>query len=277
MSDIERYIHGISRQVDKALAANYLPSPRRSPAELHQAMRYAMLNGGKRLRPVLTIASGEMFRLGAAQLMPVACAMEMVHTASLVYDDLPDMDDAGTRRGAPCLHVKYSQATAILAANSLLVLAFKLLADAGRSHGLSALDLARAVESVADTVGGEGMSGGQLMDLRTSAVVEKERREIDYRKTARLFITSAWLPTVFAAADELEERAVCEYARFVGLAYQLIDDLGDRDGSAARRAGHLRKRIDELLRQAKGQLARFGRRAVRLAQLVDYLRGKAGG
>ncbi len=268
MSDIEKYIQKTRKRINTALAGKYLLAANRVPVELHRAMRYAVLNGGKRLRAILTIACGEVFDQSAARMMPLACAVEMIHAASLIYDDLPAMDDGMTRRGKPCLHHKYSSDTAILAANSLLMRSFQLLAESGRRGGLDALKMAGMITGVAETVGSLGMSGGQLMDLRMTGAVGRVRREIDYHKTARLFITAASLPAAFARTNARRQKAICEYARLLGLAFQHIDDLHDRDRPLGKAA---LAEAGRLLGSAKRKLVCFGPRGERLAALADYV------
>ena len=273
-SDFERYLKVTARRVDKALA-RCLPPPSRKPAELHRAMRFAVLSPGKRLRPILALAVGEALGSKDTSLMSLACVLEMVHSSSLIYDDLPEMDDAKLRRGKPCLHIKFSQATAILTANSLLVLAFEKLAEAGRKVSLPAKDIARAVEHLAVIVGSTGMSGGQMMDLQEKNGKGRRRREINLRKTARLFVSAVYIPAVFLRAGRKQEQALCEYARHFGLAFQMVDDLADRaeDGRSSSSASGVR----ELLVEAKKELAVFGERAGRLRELAGYLEGMIGG
>ena len=279
MNSVEKYMESARKRVDRALKGAFGPAGRKSPAELYKAMRYVALDGGKRLRPIIVMMSGEVLGVKADKIMPAACAIEMIHSSSLIYDDLPSMDDAQDRRGKPCVHKKFSTATAILAANSLLVMAFRLLAEGGERNGLSSLDISRIVENVADVVGAEGMSGGQLMDLKVKRADERTIQEINFRKTAKLFAVSAWVPAVFAGANELEERALCDYGRLVGLIYQYVDDIIDRDSprqSAGKQGGYsLRKRlkvkVDRLVNEANRGLGLFGRRASRLAEFAEYI------
>ncbi len=272
MSDIEKYIKQTRKRINTALAGKYLLAANCAPVELHRAMRYAVLTGGKRLRAVFAIACGEVFDQSAARMMPLACAVEMIHAASLIYDDLPAMDDEVTRRGKPCLHHKYSSDTAILAANSLLMRSFQLLAETGQRSGLDALKMTEMIAGVAETVGSLGMSGGQLMDLRMTRAVGRVRREIDYRKTARLFITAALLPAIFAGTNARQQKAICEYARLLGLAFQQVDDLQDQDRPLGKAA---RGEVCRLLARAKSKLVCFGSRGERLAALADYVSDSA--
>jgi len=241
------------------------------PPELGRAIRYSLLGGGKRFRAILAVGAGRLFALPERRIMPVACAMEMVHTASLIFDDLPAMDNARLRRGKPCLHLKYSQATAILAANSLLVAGFKHLAFAGKKNKLSTGQMSRLIGGVAETVGAEGMSGGQLMDLKMATAVGRARQEIDDRKTARLFVAATWSSAVLAGAGVAAENNVSEYARLLGLSFQMIDDMKDGERAKSRKNALAKEGIliREQLSKAKRRLAGYGKAGSMLAAVAD--------
>jgi geranylgeranyl diphosphate synthase type II len=210
--------------VDAALE-RFLPAESLRPETLHKAMRYSVFAGGKRLRPVLVIAGAEAVGGTAEQVMPTACAMELIHTYSLVHDDLPAMDNDDYRRGAPTNHKVFGEAMAILAGDALLTLAFRLVADnAGQSAALR-----EVVVDIADAAGHRGMVAGQVADL------EAERRRVgaevvDYihaHKTGALIRTSLRVGAVLCGADAAQVRALSVAGADLGLAFQIVDDILD--------------------------------------------------
>src|SRR5512140_1436470 len=193
---------------------------------LPPAVREALLSPGKRVRPALVVLAGDLFGAPRAKLVDAGAAIEMIHAASLALDDLPSMDDATTRRGLPALHVAHGEDLAILSAVTLIVRAFGLLAEAGLSRGASGsgLDL---VSRLADASGLLGLASGQALDLRTlDAEATFERLEtIHARKTGALFVAAAEFGAVIGRARPKELAAVRSYAKNVGLAFQIVDDL----------------------------------------------------
>ncbi|HEX4994679.1 MAG TPA: farnesyl diphosphate synthase [Methylomirabilota bacterium] len=210
--------------VDAALE-RFLPAETLRPETLHKAMRYSVFAGGKRLRPVLVIAGAEAVGGTASQVMPAACAMELIHTYSLVHDDLPAMDNDDFRRGAPTNHKVFGEAMAILAGDALLTLAFRLVADnAGQSAALR-----EVVMDIADAAGHKGMVAGQVADL------EAEGRRVgadtvDYihaHKTGALIRTSLRIGAMLCGADAAQVRALSVAGADLGLAFQIVDDILD--------------------------------------------------
>lgn len=263
---------------------------------LPPAVREALLSPGKRVRPALVVLSGDLFGAPRAKLVDAGAAIEMVHAASLVLDDLPSMDDATTRRGRPALHRAHGESIAILAAVTLLVRAFGALAEAGlhprRGAGVppgTALDL---VSRLADASGLLGLASGQALDLRTEAAdATFDRLEtIHARKTGALFVASAEFGAVVGGAREKELAALRSYARNVGLAFQIVDDLletGDPadTGKSARRAPaptfvrHVgekgaRTLVAELTEHALDSLKPFGKKAQMLREFAVMLRDR---
>lgn len=212
--------------VDAELAAR-LPGADAHPASIHEAMHYALFGGGKRLRPALVRMVCESFGGADADAAPAACAVELVHTYSLVHDDLPCMDDDDLRRGRPTVHVRYDEATAVLVGDALLTAAFGVLAESGPHSARAASVLARAAGTL-------GMVGGQVLDLRSSerAPELEEVREIHRLKTAAMIAASAELGAVAAGADEAACRGAAEYGRALGLLFQAVDDCLDVTGTS---------------------------------------------
>ena len=234
--------------VDEALE-RFVPSDRQ-PAIVWEAMRYSLFAGGKRLRPILALAAAEATadRLhGSATqalslALPAACALELIHTYSLVHDDLPAMDDDTLRRGRPTAHVVYGEGLAILAGDALLTEAFALLAREPRTvpdipAGVLSSRKIAALSLIAGAAGGSGMVGGQAIDLRAAdgshALDADALRDMHARKTGALIQAAALAGAVMAGADEDLQGAVGTFAEQVGLAFQIVDDILDVEGASA--------------------------------------------
>lgn len=204
-----------------------------APAGLGEAVRYAVLGPGKRLRPILLLASGRALGGRDEDLLPAACAMEMIHAFSLVHDDLPALDDDDLRRGRETVHVKFGEAAAILAGDALLNLAFRTLADLPDDEALASRKLA-AIRVVAEGVGLSGMIGGQAMDLEfeSRAASREELSAIHRMKTGALITASCVAGGILAGGDRAQVAALERYGRALGLAFQITDDILDVEGTA---------------------------------------------
>ncbi len=238
----------LAEKVEQALA-EYLSERKLSsdcPARLREAMSYSLLAGGKRLRPVLVLLGCEACGGTLEAALPAACAIEMVHTYSLIHDDLPAMDDDELRRGRPTNHVVFGEATAILAGDALLTLAFEILARDIQPPGVAAACCAE----LASAAGPEGMVGGQMADLECEnrpSVSENLTEElklleaIHRRKTGRLLCCSLVLGALVAGGDDKIISSLRNYGRCLGLAFQITDDLLDVVGDAAKIGKNVRK------------------------------------
>jgi farnesyl diphosphate synthase len=279
-------------RIESALE-HYLPGPDIHPARLHQAMRYAVLGGGKRVRPLLVYAAGAAVRAPVARLDVSASALELIHAYSLVHDDLPAMDDDDLRRGRPTCHRAFDEATAILTGDALQTLAFQILARA------PALDVEpqvrlRMVDTLAQASGSRGMAGGQAIDLaavgQTLDIAQLEDMHI--HKTGALIRASVLLGALCAThLDEPHREQLDHYAKCIGLAFQIQDDildvtgdtatLGKSAGADAARAKPTypallglegaRQRATELLAAANESLHGFGPEADALRGLAEYI------
>jgi farnesyl diphosphate synthase len=275
----------IERELDRLL-----PPAAGSQARLHAAMRYATVNGGKRLRPFLVVASGALFDVPAAQAQRVGAAVELVHSYSLVHDDLPAMDDALTRRGRPSCHRQFDEATAILAGDALQTLAFEVLAQA-QTHPDPAIRC-ELVHGLAVAAGAAGMCGGQMIDL------EAERRslsmdqvlELQRLKTGALIGFACEAGAILGAAPPDARAALHGYAADLGLAFQIQDDLLDVTGDATLTGKDLgrdeaagkatvvallgpagaRARLDALRASAHGHLRGIGGEVHLLREVFDF-------
>ncbi len=220
--------------VERLLDAN-LPSESEYPTVIHEAIRYSALGGGKRIRPILARAAVRVLGFDPGSVSKAACAIEYVHCCSLVLDDLPSMDDAATRRGRPTLHRAFGVATAILAADALLMHAFRLVADNGAEVGSDGRGLSAAVSELAIAVGSYGMVGGQHVDLVTAGLPGATAETVEYiqsRKTAALFVVASTIGGRLMGSPEGDLATLAAYARNVGLCYQIVDDILDAESDA---------------------------------------------
>ncbi|MBK5104994.1 MAG: polyprenyl synthetase family protein [Burkholderiales bacterium] len=281
----------IQARMENALQ-RFLPTPEIVPERLHRAMRYAVLGGGKRVRPLLAFAAGELAEADPARVEIVAAAVEMIHAYSLVHDDMPCMDNDVLRRGRPTCHVEFDDATALLAGDALQPLAFQLMAEhvvadnpAGQIEMLKILAMA---------CGSRGMAGGQAIDLasvgKTLSLPELEFMHI--HKTGALIRASAVLGARCGRGLDAHEFSRLErYANTVGLAFQVVDDVLDCDASTAtlgKTAGkdaaqakptyvsilgltRARALAEELRAEAHAALSSFGASAARLCELADFI------
>jgi geranylgeranyl diphosphate synthase type II len=246
-ADLREWLAKRRDEVDAALD-RYLPSAGEVPARLTEAMRYSLLAGGKRLRPMLALAAAEAIAEaqglpvdeGVQLAMPAACAVELIHTYSLVHDDLPAMDDDTLRRGRPTAHVVFGEGLAILAGDGLLTEAFALLAREPRSSpALTDTELAlrklQALAAIAEAAGAAGMVGGQAIDLEAAVAGAPQLdaaglRGMHARKTGALITGSTVAGAIMAGASPSHLAAARGYAHSLGLAFQIVDDILDVEG-----------------------------------------------
>ncbi|HAM71834.1 MAG TPA: farnesyl-diphosphate synthase [Verrucomicrobiales bacterium] len=223
--DLNAYVHRCCKEVDRALG-RFLPSASTKPATIHQAMRYSLFAGGKRMRPALVMAAAEACGGSWQEAMPLACAVECIHTYSLIHDDLPAMDNDDFRRGKPTNHKVYGEGVAVLAGDALLTQAFEIVAQArgwGRySHQDLVLELARASGSLQ-------LIAGQVADLEGEGkrLPLSELRYIHERKTSALLCCSVRFGGMSANCTPAQLRGLTEFGYNVGLAFQIIDDILD--------------------------------------------------
>ena len=276
----------------EAALQRFLPAADIAPMRLHQAMRYSVLGGGKRVRPLLAFAAGELALADPARVEVVAAAVEMIHAYSLVHDDLPCMDDDDLRRGRPACHVEYDEATAMLVGDALQPLAFQLLTENAVAD--SASDQLEMLKLLAAASGSRGMVGGQAIDLASvgKALSLPELEFMHIHKTGALIRAAAVLGARCGrglGAPELDRLE--HYAKTVGLAFQVVDDVLDCDASTAtlgKTAGkdaaqdkptyvsilgltRARALAEELRAEAHAALSSFGAEAARLREVADFI------
>ncbi|MEK6645259.1 MAG: polyprenyl synthetase family protein [Candidatus Firestonebacteria bacterium] len=290
--DIEKYLKSQKKIIDKALD-KFLPSEKEFPQKIHQAIRYSVFAGGKRLRPILVLASTQIFTKKIKHILPTACAMELIHSYSLIHDDLPCMDDDDYRRGQLTSHKVYGEAIATLAGDALLTYAFFLITNNYKADGVSKENLIRAIREISFAAGVGGMIGGQVVDMQS------ENKEIDIptlqyihtHKTAALICASIKSGAILANASEKEIKALSLYAEYFGLAFQIIDDILDITGDEKKLGKKLgsdikkkkatypsvlglkdsKQQAIELIEKAKASLKIFGNRAKVLVALADFV------
>jgi farnesyl diphosphate synthase len=289
-TEFEDWAHGIQSRMEEALA-RHLPSSEIAPQRLHAAMRYAVLGGGKRVRPLLAFAAGEVAGAHADRLAVAAAAVELIHAYSLVHDDMPCMDDDVLRRGKPTVHVEFDEATALLVGDSLQSLAFQLLAQyplADDPH--KQLEM---VALLAVAAGSRGMAGGQAIDLASvgQALSLPELEFMHVHKTGALIRASVMLGALCGQLPEQDIARLDHFAKFIGLAFQVVDDVLDEEASTAtlgKTAGKdaeqnkptyvsllgpekARTLALELREDAVSALASFGHEARRLREIADFI------
>ncbi len=290
--DIKAYLSKKRAVVDKSLEA-MVPPAKSFPPKVFEAMRYSLFAGGKRVRPILAIASAEALGVRDAGLLPVASSLELIHTYSLIHDDLPAMDNDDLRRGRPTCHKVYGEAVAILAGDGLLNMAFEALSDPRRLKAVPAKRLVGIIREISRASGCFGMVGGQIVDM------ESEGKDIDLptleyihtHKTGALIRASVRLGALYAGATEKRLRSLTRYGEMVGLAFQIADDILDITGTQAEIGKDVgsdlkkgkktypsfygleesRRRAREVADRALEALRDFDKKADPLRELAEYI------
>jgi len=290
--DITSYLSGKKDIVDKTLE-KLVPSAKIFPSSVHEAMRYSLFAGGKRVRPILAIAAAEALGAKTAGLMPIAGTLELIHTYSLIHDDLPAMDNDDFRRGRPTCHKVYGEAIAILAGDGLLNLAFEVLSEPRQLKSVPPNRLLAIIREIATASGVSGMVGGQVVDM------ESEGRDIDFptleyihtHKTGAFIRASVRVGSLYARAGKRQLKALTRYGEMVGLAFQIADDIlditgkqeeiGKDVGSDIKKGkktfpsfyglGESRRRAVEVVDKAVTALKDFDRKADPLRELAKYI------
>ncbi|MBV8658596.1 MAG: polyprenyl synthetase family protein [Burkholderiales bacterium] len=290
-TEFQSWSFGIQQQMELALGA-VLPMASQSPQRLHEAMRYAVLGGGKRVRPLLVFAAGELVEASAERLQYVGASVELIHAYSLVHDDMPCMDDDVLRRGKPTVHVEFDEATALLAGDALQTAAFEVLA--GRELADRAEDQVTMLKLLAHASGASGMAGGQAIDLFSvgTELTLPELEQMHILKTGALIRASVLLGSYCGERmDSAQRERLDRFAKLIGLAFQVVDDILDVEADTAtlgKTAGkdaendkptyvsllglkEAKLRAAELEAEALDCLTVFGARAGRLRELAHFI------
>jgi len=231
LQSFEIELNEIRVKIEKALD-DFLPKSDEYPPKIHEAMRYSTFNGGKRIRPILTIKAAELFGLPGEKVLPTACGIEMIHTYSLIHDDLPAMDNDDFRRGKPTCHKVFGEAVALLAGDALLTLAFKTIAKNAEIEGISLKAVMDVIDRISLASGSLGMIGGQTVDILSEGIKIDERTllYIDNHKTGCLIRASLWSGARLAEASASELDKIDQLGKKIGLIFQIVDDLLDLHG-----------------------------------------------
>ncbi len=267
----------------------FLPRKDEYPKEIHKAIRYSVFAGGKRLRPYLTMITYQLFKKDVESVTPVAAALEMIHTFTLIHDDLPDIDDDDYRRGKESCHKVFGEGIALLAGDALLISAFELITYAEIDPAIRV----QMIRELAREIGVRGLITGQMLDIESEGkkVDKKTLNIIHENKTAKLIKLSIRFGALAAGASELELKVLDDFGSKIGHAFQIIDDLLDIEGDAdelgksiGKDAEHSkatypalygieesRRQAETLIEQAKAGIRKFGERATLFIELADYL------
>lgn len=291
--DLKLYLKEMQQVVDGALE-RYLPRADELPAIIHQSMRYSMFAGGKRVRPILVLSSCNAVGGLLEKALPAACALEMIHTYSLIHDDLPAMDNDDFRRGNPTNHKVYGEATAILAGDGLLTEAFILLSGAEASRDLDPAIVRLVLHEIAVAAGSRGMIGGQVVDMESEGKKEIDLATVQYihtHKTGALIRASVRSGALIGGATCEELDALTRYGEAIGLAFQIADDILDIEGTteeigkdagsdqergkatypAVMGLAEAKRRAIELVDVALNSLALFDGKADPLREIAAYI------
>jgi len=233
MFDLKKYIQKKSRLVNDTLEQMVQNS--QADETINKAMKYSLMAGGKRIRPALCLAAGEAVGGNSQDALVAACAMEMIHTYSLIHDDLPAMDDDELRRGKPTCHVAFGEATAILAGDALLTMAFEILASVPFENGDQAAKWLQVIRIIAIAAGSRGMIQGQMLDIAAEGrrLSVRDLESMHRLKTGALIEASLQCGALLAEADQAQLELLKSYARNIGLAFQVADDILNVEGNPA--------------------------------------------
>jgi geranylgeranyl diphosphate synthase type II len=280
--NFKKYLENNINIIDKALD-EYLPPEENPPSIIHKAMRYSVFGGGKRIRPILTLATAELFGKGTESVIKTACGIELIHTFSLIHDDLPCIDNDDFRRGKPSSHKVFGEAIALLAGDALLVSGFDLIIKNSEVKEIKKQSILKVIKETSFYIGTENMLGGQVEDisLKNEDITKADLINLYMKKTAALICLSIRSGAILSGANQRQLRALTKYAENIGLAFQIIDDMLDimqdqRDAGKRNYAnifGMKESKIEseKLIEEAKDSLKIFNSNAKTLKSLADYL------
>ncbi len=280
--NFKKYLENNKNIIDKTLD-EYLPPEENPPSIIHKAMRYSVFGGGKRIRPILTLATAELFGKDTESVIKTACGIELIHTFSLIHDDLPCIDNDDFRRGKPSSHKVFGEAIALLAGDALLVSGFDLIIKNSEVKEIKKQSILKVIKETSFYIGTENMLGGQVEDisLKNEDIIKADLITLYMKKTAALICLSIRSGAILSGANQRQLRALTKYAENIGLAFQIIDDMLDimqdqRDTGKPNYANifgmkESKSESEKLIEEAKDSLKIFNQKAETLRNIADYL------
>lgn len=280
--NFKKYLENRKNIIDKALD-EYLPPEEKSPSIIHKAMRYSVFSGGKRIRPILTFAAAELFGKDTENVIKAACGIELIHTFSLIHDDLPCIDNDDFRRGKPSNHKVFGEAIALLAGDALLVSGFDLIIKNSEVKEIKKQSILKLIKEISFYIGTENMLGGQVEDinLKNEDIKKEDLTNLYMKKTAALICLSVRAGAILSGANQKQLNALTKYGENIGLAFQIIDDMLDimQDQRDTKKPNYANKygikesksESERLIKEAKDSLKIFNHKADKLRNLADYL------
>ena len=280
--NFKKYLENNKNIIDKTLD-EYLPPEENPPSIIHKAMRYSVFGGGKRIRPILTLATAELFGKDTESVIKTACGIELIHTFSLIHDDLPCIDNDDFRRGKPSSHKVFGEAIALLAGDALLVSGFDLITKNSEVKEIKKQSILKVIKETSFYIGTENMLGGQVEDisLKNEDITKADLINLYMKKTAALICLSIRSGAILSGANQRQLRALTKYAENIGLAFQIIDDMLDimqdqRDTGKPNYANifgmkESKSESEKLIEEAKDSLKIFNQKAETLRNIADYL------
>ena len=281
--NFKKYLENKKNIIDKVLN-EYLPPEEHPPSIIHKAMRYSVFGGGKRIRPILTLATAELFGKDTESVIKTACGIELIHTFSLIHDDLPSIDNDDFRRGRPSSHKVFGEAIAILAGDALLVSGFDLIIKNMEVKEIKKQSILKVIKETSFYIGTENMLGGQVEDIsiKNAEDIKKENLiNLYMKKTAALICLSLRSGAILSGANQRQLKALTKYGENIGLAFQIVDDMLDimqdqRDAGKLNYANKFgmkesKNESERLIKEAKDSLKIFNSEAEILRNVADYL------
>lgn len=281
--NFKNYLEDKKNIIDKALD-EFLPPENKSPSVIHQAMRYSVFSGGKRIRPILTLITAELLDQEIGKVISAACGIELIHTFSLIHDDLPCIDNDDFRRGKPSNHKVFGEAIALLAGDALLVSGFELIAKNSGVKGIKKQSIINLIKEISFYIGTANMLGGQVEDINpgNKNIKKEDLYNLYMKKTAALICVSIRAGAILSNANQRQLKALTKYGENIGLAFQIVDDMLDimQDQRVMKKKPtypnqygikESKNEADRLIKEAKDSLKIFNNKAETLKNLADYI------
>ena len=280
--NFEKYLADKKIIIDNTLDL-FLPPEDKSPINIHKAMRYSVFSGGKRFRPILTLSTAELLEKEIETVLNVACGIELIHTFSLIHDDLPCIDNDDFRRGKPSNHKVFGEAIALLAGDALLVSGFELIVKNAEVKGVKKQSVLKVIEEISYYIGTKNMLGGQVEDicLEDKDITKEDLRNMYMKKTAALICVCIRAGAILSGANKTQLKTLTKYAENIGLAFQITDDILDimQDQREMKKPTYphifgikeSQKEAERLIQEAKNFIKMFNNKAEVLNNLADFI------